>query len=71
MSNRIPRMPVAVAGNYDPLSHTNVGDLIYIAEHELTLYAEGEDTDIVTARDLRSCRKYIAALEKLDPEQKV
>lgn len=42
------KMPTLLHASYDPLSHTTVADLLYLAEHEIDLCVLGEETDIRT-----------------------
>jgi len=53
-------LPIPVIGNFDPLTHKTVADLVYIAQHELDLYAEGEDTDIRSTVQAGTVREFIA-----------
>jgi hypothetical protein len=54
----ISAMPGAVIGNFDPIGHTNTGDLAWIAQHELDMYQEGEETDITSEAEAFRVRAY-------------
>lgn len=47
-------MPAAIQMSFDPLQHKTVDDLIYLAEHEIDLYREGEETDIRSERQAQA-----------------
>jgi len=49
----LKNLPRTVIGNYDPLTHKTVSDLVWIARHELDMYQEGQETDIRSARKPR------------------
>lgn len=53
-------MPECAMGNYDPLEHKTVEDLVFCAQHELDMYEEGEETDISTTRQVKQVRAFIA-----------
>lgn len=53
-------LPLAVFGSYDALYHKTVSDLVWIAQHELDLYEEGEETDIRSKAQVAQVRKFIA-----------
>jgi hypothetical protein len=57
------RLPMCVVGNFDALTHKTVADLRYIVQHELDMFREGQETDILTKRDERLCRKFLADTE--------
>lgn len=53
-------LPGTVLLNLDPMTHTTVDDLAFIAQFELDLYEEGEPTEIKTAAQANAVRRYIA-----------
>lgn len=62
MKNRlreaIREFPVCCAGSLD--QEETIADYVATVKHEINLYEEGEETDILTARDLKACKAYIA-----------
>jgi hypothetical protein len=62
----IKRMPLLLVGNYSPLEHKTVADVLFMAETELSLYEEGEpETDIKTRAQANQVRAYIKFLQIL------
>lgn len=55
----LKQLPRVCMGNYDPLAHTTVQDLVYCAQHELDMYEEGEETDIKSAKQAQKVRDFI------------
>lgn len=61
-------LPVFISG-IDPLHHTTVEDLRFLVQHEIDLYVEGENNDLVCKRlcdthtRLRKCKAFIARCE--------
>ncbi len=60
----IKHMPRCIEGNFDPLQHKTFADLAWIAQHEIDLSDEHEDSDIRNSRDLASARSYLAEMHK-------
>lgn len=44
---------------YDALRDTTVKDLIYLAQHELDLYSEGEENNLDTPEKVREVIRFI------------
>jgi hypothetical protein len=59
----LKQLPESCRGNYDALSHTNVADLVYCAQHELDLYEEGEESNIKSAKQAQKVKDYINAFK--------
>src|ERR1035437_4295126 len=57
-NDALKAMPASVAGNYDTFSHKTLGDLAYIAQHELDMFREGQETDIKSASEAKRVMSY-------------
>lgn len=60
------RMPKCLVGSYDALRHKTPTDFAALAEHELDLFQEGEDTDIRNERDRLACVKFLQLCRSLE-----
>lgn len=67
-ANVVKQMPVCLGG-YDALAMTTLADLAAMTQFEIDLYAEGEESDIRSSRDLRSCRQYLRKLSRSNPKR--
>jgi hypothetical protein len=56
----VKKLPMCLVGSWDPLAHTTISDLAFIARHELDLYEEGQENDICTSKDLKECKAFLA-----------
>lgn len=45
---------------FDAFQHKTISDLVFMVQHEIDLYDEGETTDIEDRDDLRQCRAFVA-----------
>lgn len=45
---------------FDAMHQTTVADLVFMVQHEIDLYEEGDETDIRNGRDLKACRRFVA-----------
>jgi hypothetical protein len=59
------RLPIALAGSFDPQTHKTIADLAFLARFELDLYEQGEETDIRDRAEYRRVKRYLAMLQAL------
>jgi len=67
----VKALPGALIGSYDPRSHLTVAALLRMAQHEIDLWNEGEETDIRSAREANAVRRYMAQLSPGSPARPV
>ena len=60
-------LPAALQRSFDPMQHKTLDDLRALAEHELDLYEEGEETDIRSKRQAAARR----AVKRQGPQTKL
>lgn len=53
--NNLPRC----IGGIDYAYHVTVDDLVFLVEHEINLFNEGEESDIYTQTQLKQCSRYV------------
>lgn len=58
----VKRMPRALQGSFDPLTHKTVSDLARLAAHELDLYTESEECDIRNSGEAKTVHAYLVKL---------
>ena len=54
----LKQLPKCCIGTLDQ-HHTTIEDLVWIVQHEVDLYEDGEENDIANKRQLNQCRRYI------------
>jgi hypothetical protein len=52
-------MPNFLSGGLDPCSHKTAADLGNLAEHQMDMYDEGEDSDITTSQEREQARQFL------------
>lgn len=57
----LEEMPDCLMG-YDPFQQKTIDDLIWMGQHEIDLYEEGEETDIENKRQLGQVRKWMSKM---------
>lgn len=58
------RMPKLLFGSLDYSYHKTLADLHYLAQHELDLWQEGEESDIHNDRDAQQVKKWMEAVAR-------
>lgn len=53
--NRVPEC----CGAYDSFYHHTIDDLRYMVQLEVDLWAEGEESDILSVKQLNECKRFI------------
>ena len=67
----VERMPIQLVGSFDALRHKTPADLARLAEHEIDLFDEGEESDIKTHRERFDVRAFLLMCLCSMDEQKV
>lgn len=53
------KVPSYIAGSFDPHHHKTNDDILYLVQHEVDLYEEGEENDL-TPRTYRQAKALLA-----------
>jgi len=60
----VKKMPVLLFASFDPLSHKTIADLRALGQHEINLFNEGEESDILNSRQLASIERWVSSLKE-------